>query len=161
LNFTEQLKADFLRHNKVNIQVPNELSQNYLKIITNVFYLNLQKVCIDVKNDIIVKGEKLSRDAMKQIIAVYYEKHLKLTRRTVLQYFNVKSDTIKPRTLLRAYTNLLSKQSPERSAYLSFYELKEKIEENLADGMLNEELTSEVYKEPRDEVINLENLVIK
>jgi hypothetical protein len=160
IHFTDKLLADFMRDNNFEIQIPIQLSQNFLKIVTNIFYLNLQKVAVEVKRDIFDKQENLSRAALREIISVYYDKNLKSTRKKVLQFFKVVSGDIKARTLLRAYTNLLPKDHTDRLAYIKYFEIKERIEDKLAEKVYSGVLLSDVNFEPKDEVINLETLLI-
>jgi hypothetical protein len=158
IQLTEKLLADFMRDDKMEITIPEELSKNFLKIITNIFYLNLQKVTREIKLDIFDKNENTSEDALKNIISVCYEKNLKATRKKVITYFKVKSTELKGRTLLRAYTNLLPSSHPDRLTYINYYNIKELIQEHLAKRIYNQTLLEETT-EPRNEIIDLEGFI--
>jgi hypothetical protein len=154
--FTDSLLAEFMRDSKIEINIPSELSENYVKIISNIFAINLHKVALEVKQDIFDKGEKLSNETLKQIISVYYEKHLKTTRKQVLLFFNVKSEELKGRILLRAYTNMLPASDSNKLAYLNLITAKENIHLNLAKGIINQRLLNSQV--PRNEIIDLATL---
>jgi hypothetical protein len=160
VQFIDNLFAEFMREGEVNIHIPKELSENFLKIISNIFYLNLQKVTVDIKKDIFDKGVTVTSDEMKDFISKSYERHLTVTRKQVLRFFGVRANEIKSRTLLRAYTYMLSPFDQNRVVYEKYINLKEKITNDLANNNYDHRMLDSNSLEPRDEIISFEDFNI-
>jgi hypothetical protein len=56
---------------------------------------------------------------------------------------------------------MLPEESKDLLAFYKLCEIKEKVEDQLVGRKINQELGNRLHKEPRNEIIKLENLLIK
>jgi len=114
------------------LEFPPSLIENYVKCISNIYYINITKSAMKFKKDII-DTNKFSESslALEPIISkVYndlYKASLKETRQEVADFFNVKpSDdyNLPIKTLFRIYPYYLEESSEIRKKY---YELTDTV----------------------------------
>jgi len=81
LVFLENVKKNFDKGIDYSIDYSDVIRKNYLKIISNIYYLNLRKVQKKVKSDFIDRGFKFDKmgDATK-VLNELYRVFLKSTR---------------------------------------------------------------------------------
>jgi hypothetical protein len=159
VQLVDKLFEEFMKEGKVSIQIPNVISDNFLKIVSNIFYLTSQKVTVEIKRDIFDKGVIVTRDQLKDIIDKCNGRHLIETRKQVLRFFKMPKTVIKESTLLKAYAEMLEPNDPDRLAYGKFIELKKKNMNDLADKIYNVRMLNNIY-EPRDQIIDFEEINI-
>jgi hypothetical protein len=84
------------------LQIIENLRPNYLKIVSNIYYLNLLKIQKQVKT--------LNKNQINpEIVDTLYKTYLKETRRQVLNHFHIVNTTeLSPKTALRIFTYYLS-----------------------------------------------------
>lgn len=95
------------------VDFPKEIQENFLKIVTNIFYHTAYKTWVDFKANYLGEN-KLPAGASDMI----YQKHLKEIRKQVYKHFAVsKGKDINPKYLVRLYPYSLSKTHPIRTEY--------------------------------------------
>lgn len=133
-----------------SIDFSDNLSSNYLKIVSNIYHLNITRTLRRyIKNekidDLIEKakhGNQSARSSLTMIFNEIYKEELDKTREDVTLFFNVKKHSlfeIPVKTLLRIYPYYFSKESEMRKKYMNLtstvnslilkLEMKEGIEE--------------------------------
>jgi hypothetical protein len=97
----------------VAVEFPKEIQENFLKIVTNIFYLTAYKTWTDFK------GNYLSENKIPVNVSdTIYQKHLKEIRKQVYKHFAVpKGNDINSKYLVRLYPYSLPKTHPTRVEY--------------------------------------------
>jgi hypothetical protein len=134
INFYQQDKFDF--------KFPDNIQKNYLKIISNIFYLNIRKAQKKFKDEIdqgvhsFTNPHELSRRFND-----LYRHSLKETRREVVEFFNVDDYlTISPKILLRIYPYFFRKYEPLRKEYDEMNDLVNQLIAKIQKDHMIEEL---------------------
>ncbi len=71
----------------------DDIRKNYLKVVTNIYYLNIRRVQKSFKEDYIDKGFVFKENRhINQVMNELYSKHLKETRSEVSKFFNLKEN---------------------------------------------------------------------
>lgn len=133
-----------------SVDFSDSLSSNYLKIVSNIYHLNLTRtlrryIKNDKVDDLIEKakhGNPSARSSLTMIFNEIYKEELDKTREDVSLFFNVKKHSlfeIPVKTLLRIYPYYHSKESEMRKKYINLtgtvngliqkLEMKEGVEE--------------------------------
>jgi hypothetical protein len=147
----EKVLRDFQQESNISdltVDFPEELTSNFLKILSNTFYLNLKKVTLKLKTEILDKGIKLSQEEMSDAVANYYQESLIETRKTTLSFFQVKKGYLKSSSLMRCYVFTLLRSNPVRQRYELLNDILHKVEENLGKKIIPTEFidqSSEYY----------------
>lgn len=161
----EKLTNGFIQNTKVDFNFPKQMEMNYLKIISNTFYLCLKQTALEIK-EIYNKDEfsSLSKEDKLQKIRTTYMKNLTTHRQNVISFFKVEEPQglIDLRTCLRMYTHSLDLSSQVRIKYSELNSTLDEIELNMIDGIFP---TEYIYSEdsnwmnsPRNEEIDLKRL---
>ena len=158
---------DFLKNNSLTYSFPKSISENYLKIISNLFYITLGKCSLVMKKKVIDKENLEEGDKdYKNLIRNLYMSNLDSVRNRVCKYFCIEDDSlISGRTLLRVYTHSLDSNHVVRSSYLKLNDCLDKIEDNMTKSIFPEDFVVEEnikeIEEIKDEVRDLERLMTK
>jgi hypothetical protein len=149
----------------MKIDFGEALSKNYLKIITNIYYLNLRKTQKKFKEEFVDKGHDF-RDANETANAFndIYKSFLKETRSEVLSFFKVTtSDVLSPKVMLRIYPFYFSPYHPMRIKYEKINQevnmLIKKIQIMGSIEELYNDSHSEAITKPVDKVIDFTHLL--
>ncbi len=71
----------------------DDIRKNYLKVVTNIYYLNIRRVQISFREDYTDKGFVFRENRhINQVMNELYSKHLKETRSEVSKFFNLKEN---------------------------------------------------------------------
>lgn len=119
IKIISNFKKHFDRDELMKIDFGESMNKNYLKIITNIYYLNLRKTQKKFKDDFVDKGYDF-KDANETANAFndIYKSFLKETRREVLDFFKVgESDVLSPKVMLRIFPFYYSPYHPLRIQY--------------------------------------------
>jgi hypothetical protein len=102
-----------------------ELKKNFLKIVTNVYYLNTFKTFKELEEN----------NFREKNVDGIYKKFLKTTRREIYKFFNIPKvyDNFKTKYLIRLYVYSLNVDDNVRTEYFRYAELINKILKNLSD----------------------------
>lgn len=163
--------ADFKRHfdrdELLKIDFGEVITKNYLKIICNIYYLNLRKTQKKFKDEFVNKGYDF-RDSNETASAFndIYKTFLKETRKEVLNFFKVPdSEILSPKVMLRIFPFYYSPYHPLRIKY-------EKINQDVnmlikriqylgsVDELYNDSHPDAILK-PVDKEIDFEHLLSK
>ncbi len=143
------------------MEFPQEIKDNYVKIVTNTFYHTLRKVTALVKEDY-DKGK--TKNELAELIGKYYQRVLIEVRKKVLDFFKVKDEIVQAITLVRCYVFTLPRNDPARKQHESCLHILNQVEDNLAMKIIPEEFldrTNTNYTEEiKDVVIDLNRLVV-
>lgn len=158
---------DFLKNNNLTYSFPKSISENYLKIISNLFYITLGRCSLVMKKKVVDKENLEDGDKdYKNLIRNLYMSNLDSVRNRVCKYFCIEDDSlISGRTLLRVYTHSLESNHVVRSSYLKLNDCLDKIEDNMTKSIFPEDFVAEEnikeIEEIKDEVRDLERLLTK
>lgn len=142
LTLMKKLDTEFRRPNasKLDITFPKELTDNYLKILTNTYYLNIKKVTAKIRQEILDINRNIPPEDIKAICEGVYGEYLDNTRTEVLNYFKIPTvNDISPKLLVRIYVFSLPKDHPDKIGYHSHSKTLNQIEKNLSHGKIPEE----------------------
>jgi hypothetical protein len=150
----QRILDDFKKHNSYSIDLyfPNEIKENFLKILTNTFYLNLKKVSLQLKKDLFDERILLSDEEMKNKISQYYLNSLSETRKKILEYFKIQDTELRAVSLLRSYVFTLPRSNEVRKKYEKFNEILSKVENNLKNRIIPEEYIDKTNNFCTDEI---------
>jgi hypothetical protein len=119
-------------------EFPIQIAENFLKIVSNIYYLNTVKVWIIFKRDYL--NQEIQDN---KLIEKIYQDNLKATRKLVYNYFGVKNQTqIKAKYLVRMYPYSFEKNNPLKIKYFQITDLINKILINLQNKIIPEKFTS-------------------
>jgi len=112
--YMEQIKKDFTGSKKFVIDFPKEIQDNFLKIVSNIFYLTAFETYVEFKGNYLDK----KFDPETKPADVIYQKHLKIVRRKVYSFFNIaKHYKINSKFLVRLCPLSLNKNNIVRQNY--------------------------------------------
>lgn len=80
LKFLTEFKQNFENDNLMYINFGQTISEKFLKIVSNIYYLNLREVSRSLKFNYYDKGVQFEADAVNKIVFGLYEKNLKRIR---------------------------------------------------------------------------------
>ena len=145
-------------NNGLDINFPEEMIANYLKIVSNIYHINTRLICKDLI--ILIKSPDYSYDKekLKEHINYLYSNYRKSTRNLVLDFFKVPDNYLTDRRiLLKIYYCFLENTDTVKIEYSRYKNLILQIEENFTNLLFPvdyiEILDSYTIS---DEVINLE-----
>lgn len=101
------------------IHFPENLTNNYLKIISNIYYINMRKVYKQFKLEYVDKNHHFPDNKLAQkAINDLYKSFLKETRNEVIRHFRlIDSEELPVKYLLRIYPYYFSPYHPIRKTY--------------------------------------------
>jgi hypothetical protein len=161
--------ADFKKHfdndELMKIDFGEAINKNYLKIISNIYYLNLRKTQKKFKDEFVDKGYDF-KDANETANAFndIYKTFLKDTRSEVLTFFNVAaSDIISPKVMLRVFPFYFSPFHPLRIKYEKVnQEVNMLIKKIQMTGCIDElyyDNNPEAITKPTDKILDFAHLL--
>ena len=98
------------------LQFDENLKNNYIKIVSNIYYLNIMKIQLTLQREYLDKNHVFydHEDAYKKIQEIYNQK-LKITRKEVIEFFNIKgNEDLSIKIILRLYYYYLPKRDESR-----------------------------------------------
>ncbi len=137
------MKNKFLQDFVLDIDIPKEISENFLKIVTNIFYLNLYRTWKEYKSLYLFTDAK---DIPEGIVDKIYQKHLKLTRREIYEFFKIKKtnfNLIGAKTLVRLYPFTLPYKHEIKTKYLKLSDEIDILIDNMSKRIIPEVLLAE------------------
>jgi hypothetical protein len=149
----------------MKIDFGDALSKNYLKIITNIYYLNLRKTQKKFKDEFVSKGlEFQDTNEAANAFNNIYKSFLKHTRNEVLTFYKVTpSEVLSPKVMLRIFPFYFSPFHPLRIKYEKInQEVNSLIKKIQIVGSI-EELYDDAHPEaitkPIDQIIDFAHLL--
>lgn len=140
------MNSKFIKESPLNcpMEFPANLKENFLKILTNVFFLNVRKVIQELKKNNFEIYKNHSKEQILEKIITLYDDNLKETRRTVVAFFGIERQKyFSQKVLIRYYAYSLDLDDPVRTKYKQYSANLTKIEENLAENKFPTELLDE------------------
>ena len=126
-NFLNTIYLEFKKRDVSLTNFPEPIKDNYLKIVTNIFYLTAYQAFIDLKKD-----WYLNTPVEKNAADKYYQKHLKDNRLKVYEFFEIKYiEEINPKYLVRLYPYCLPEENPVKIQYFKQSDSINKLLDNL------------------------------
>lgn len=153
----DKLRISFLQKQELDYTFSNNISSNYLKIISNLFYLVLRKVSVSIKRKFIDDFEYANKLEIEKEDEVRKEYTLNLEekRNEVFKFFKVEDDSlITSRCLVRVFTHSLSVNDPIRVKYLELNSYLNQIESNMVKNIFAEEFIIDV--DENNKVLDIE-----
>lgn len=161
MNYTtkllEEVKRSFLENSSIiSFNFKNNLKLNFLKVISNIFYLNLLNTSQKLKIHL-SKEELLDKTQRVDFIRNEYVRNLEVIRNKVVSFFKLKDDSlIDIRTLLRIYIYTLNENDSVRVKYSLLNKQLNDVEENLKNCIFSEELIDNENKYYNEEILDEE-----
>ena len=112
-NFKLKLEGGVL----LDLSFDKNLVANYIKVISNIYYLNMRKVYIEFKENYIDKVEIKFTDNrdVNDILHKIYNDNLRETRLNVCKYFNIQNtEDLSLKLMIRIYYYYLPKSDYSR-----------------------------------------------
>jgi hypothetical protein len=132
--YYNNLRTSFIQNDFISIDFPKSVENNFLKIVTNIFFLTTYKTWLDYKNFAENKDE-----SSKKTIDELYQKNLKSVRKLVYEYFKVpREKKINTKYLVRLYPFSLKKDDIIKIRYHAHSNNINKILENLEKNIIPE-----------------------
>ena len=154
---SNNLRKQFLDPNALDykLEFPQEIKDNYLKIVTNVFYLNIKEVSLRFKEEFFEKPLTSSQEELLKLVNDYYLELLPKVRAKVYKFFNIEDKYDVPSLIyVRNYNSFLPKDDPIVKAENEYRNILFKVENNLTLKIIPEEFidSSSVFytNEPKD-----------
>lgn len=148
LKIINDFKTSLQNRTVPHVDFGESISKNYLKIISNIFYLNLRKVQKQLKDNIIDK--EISVGDSQETFNKLYKKYLKETRFEVLKFFQVTHpDVLSSKVLLRIYVFFYEKENELRKNY---EKMNEEVNQ-LIKKIVNTGCVDELYDDNHPEAI--------
>lgn len=142
------IKKNFLKINSPNYTFPENLKNNYLKVISNIYYLTLNKLSIQIKDRLLYYKEKLSLIEFEEYLKNEFDKELRNTylnnlvaqRKEVCDYFDIQEDClISLSTLLKCYSLSLDYNDIGRIENRNYGVIVSQVIENIKKGIFVKE----------------------
>lgn len=164
-----QMLADFKkcfdRDQLLKINFGEAITKNYLKIISNIYYLNLRKTQKKFKDEFLDLGYEF-KDSKESLAAFngIYKSFLKETRQQVVDFFKVTPmDTLPPKVLLRIYPIYFPAYSELRKNYERIVQQVTFLTKQIQSGFIIEELYDDKHPraitEPVSRIIDFSSLI--
>jgi hypothetical protein len=133
------------------------INNNYLKVISNIFYFNIRKAQKKFKDEYIDKSSEfrsISSNELSKKFNDLYKQFLKQTRNEVIQYFNLpQSDVLSLKILLRIYPYFFSPHSPFRKEYDQMNKLVNQLIAKIATDEHGKHYIEELYNDQHPEAL--------
>jgi len=164
------LISDFLKYygndQLFKINFGEAIDKNYLKIISNIYYLNIRKTQKDLKKNYIDEGYVFNdEDSKSKKFNELYKHHLKSTRKEVIEFFKVGSENsvLSVKIMLRIYPYYNSKYHPLRLSYEKINNEVNLVIKKIQNEGYIEELCNDSHPEavnsPVDRLIDFSHLL--
>jgi hypothetical protein len=117
---------------RLELDIPSDIHNNFLKIVTNIFYYNGIKTYKELLE--IFK----SQEPKPFSVASVYSKNLKATRKEVYRWFNIKTNYNQVKTIYitRLFIYTLPNDHPIRTQYLRDSAEYDKVLDNLQNKII-------------------------
>jgi transcriptional regulator of heat shock response len=141
----------------------NTIKENYLKIISNIFYFNIRKAQKKFKNDYVSKSNEFRLMPVNELNKKFndlYKHFLKQTRNEIIQFFNLpQNENLSFKILLRIYPFFFSPYSPFRMEYDKINRLVNQLIAKIAED--EKHCIDELYYDNHVDAITSPKNVIK
>lgn len=142
--------------NIIEYDFPKAIKSNYLKVISNLFYLTLLSSS-QLYQQKLMKGEFTDHESKKNFIRDSYMSNLVLVRERVIKFFKLEDDSmITIRTLLRVYPYALSETDEIKIKYIKLNKMLDSVESNMSMGIFAEEFVDPEDRHYYNDVLNEE-----
>lgn len=153
------------------IKFSPKLTENYIKIISNIYYINITRTACKFKEDVIdtnkFSDSTVDLDGvLERIFNDMYKSFLKETRNKVAEFFGVTHHEvfdIPIKTLFRVFPYYLDQEDINRKKYYKLTEVVNKLikylEQRLVIPRFIDPKNPEYSIEPKDEVYDFEAIV--
>jgi hypothetical protein len=133
---------NFYQQDKFEFKFPDNIECNYLKIISNIFYLNIRKAQKKFKDEIDQGVHSTTNPyELGRRFNDLYRHSLRETRKEVVDFFKVEEyETISPKILLRIYPYFFRKYEPLRKEYDEMNDLVNQLIAKIQRDHMIEEL---------------------
>ena len=148
-----------------------KITENYIKIISNIYYVNITKTACKFKEDVI-DTNKFSdstvdlEGVLERIFNDIYKAFLKETRKKVAEFFGITHHEVFDvpiKTLFRIYPYYLDQDDVTRQKYYKLTEVVNKLikylEQRLIIPRFVDPKNSQYCIEPKDEIYDFEEIV--
>ena len=157
-----------------NLRFSQNIIDNYIKAISNIYFVNLRKTSQKFKKDIIDDTNKnydisnpQTKSLLKKLFNDTYKQFLKETRNQVAEFFGFKKHEVFDvpiKTILRIYPFYLEKTDPIRMQYSKLTEtvnkLIDKLEQMNVASIFVDPKHPEYSETPQDKIYDFE-LILK
>jgi hypothetical protein len=158
-------KKYFDRDQLMKINFGEAITKNYLKIISNIYYLNMRKTQKKFKNEFLDQGYDF-KDAKESLTAFngIYKSFLKETRQQVVDFFKISTmDTLPPKVLLRIYPIYFPAYSELRKNYEKIVQQVTFLTKKIQSGSVIDELYDDKHPKaitaPVNRIIDFSHLI--
>jgi hypothetical protein len=146
--FLQNLKLSFPESSTVPVTFPSCIKENFLKIVSNIFYITAYRTWIDYKNS--------NLDSKKKSIDEIYQYNLKSVRKQVYAFFKItKNPDINTKYLVRLYPFSLLISDPIKSNYLKMSDDINVILDNL-----NKKIIPDLFLSDDSTIFEVRNVII-
>jgi len=148
-----------LTSDTVNVEFPEEIKNNFLKIVSNIYFINLYKTWKDFKAEFL----HLDQNGIpKKIVDTLYQKHLKETRREVYEFFKVpKTKLFDSKNYVRLYPFSLPLKDFIKSKYFKISDEIDILCENMNKKIIPEIFLTETKENELNIIKDVRNKIIK
>jgi hypothetical protein len=149
-------KKYFDRDQLLKINFGEAITKNYLKIISNIYYINLRKTQKKFKDEFSDQGYEF-KDSKESLAAFngIYKSFLKETRLQVVDFFKVTPmDTLPPKVLLRIYPIYFPAYSELRRNYERIVQQVTFLTKQIQSGFVIDELYDDKHPRAITEPVN-------
>jgi hypothetical protein len=133
------------------------IKANYLKVISNIFYLNIRKAQKKFKDEYIDRSTEFRSNPLNELSKKFndlYKHFLKQTRNEVIQFFKLQpSDQLSLKILLRIYPYFHSPFSPFRKDYDQMNKLVNQLIAKIATDETGRHYIDELYYDNHENAI--------
>jgi len=142
------------------IEFGEAFEKNYLKILQNIYFLNLKKThqAFREKNNA-SRGESKTEKELLMELDIIYEQSIRQTRSTVLKFFQVKKSELEYKTLMTLYFYYLNPYHPTRIKVEFLNNYFSVILNGIAQGYVFPKLLDVSNIDPVDEYIDFSEIV--
>jgi hypothetical protein len=160
LQLIQEFKTNLNENKAININFGSVITDNYFKIISNIYYLNLRKAQKKFKSYYVDEGHNVRNNST--IFNNFYKEFLKETRNEVLEFFKYKEThpVLGAKELLRIYPHTLSHYHPLRLKYEQLgEEVNAVIRKIQIMGTVDQLMDDVGYKGPVDQIIDFKPIL--
>jgi hypothetical protein len=153
----EEFKEMYDKDDVTGYVFDESIKNNYLKIISNIFYLNIRKAQKKFKDEYIDKSSEFRSIPQNELSKKFndlYKHFLKQTRSEVIEFFNLKqTEQLSLKILLRIYPYFFSPYSPFRKEYDQMNKLVNQLIAKIANDETGRHYIDELYYDHHEDAI--------
>lgn len=164
MKFLHNYKQSFNKGQLMSIEFGEVFDKSYIKIISNIYYLNLRKTQKKFKDEYVNKAHSYDYETAGKVFNDFYRSYLKETRTEVVKFFKVpESPELSAKIKLRIYPYYFPAYHPQREAYEKLSNDVNLIFKNIQLGGCIEELYDDNHPEaitkPVDKLIDFSHML--